>query len=696
MGRLRALLLPFLCCASLAIHAQGQTALKMNTPVERTLGPGQVQEFTVTLEVNTWIQLVVEQQGIDVIVKTFSVEGKALGEFDSPNGNDGPEHVSFVAPTAGIYRITVNPLDPVNTTTGRYQIKILEIRPASEEEIKASQNLQIVKTKGIALLLDLEETITQIQSPLTRINAQLVAGQLLWEPEQKRASKYLTDAANGIKELIASIDASNPNYPHQYGWISQVRFEMARVLAERDPEAALSFLYASVPPPNPFSNLREQAAAESMMELSVANQIMQKDPQRALQIARKNLKTKLSSSLLSTVRLLRRNNPELAADLANEIAGKILDEKLLKNVETASVAMGLLRDSVRTGRSSSGNNQSNYVAPKTPSLLSDTQYRELLQKVLSEALSFSLPSSQTYTPERDAAFSLLRELQQLGSELDTASPGGTAAVEKKLKELSSQRASGAYQNQYAIANSPVDTALETIQKAPPEQREQLYLQLANREASEGDISRARLIVNEHISNLHQRRNSLMNIDQQEIYRALSKGKPDDALRIVSGFRNPRERAAQLTQIANRLGPGQKRAIAISLLEQAKAMLGSSLQAPDQEHMNASLEIARVFARYDSKRSFEIVEPLVDQVNEICTAARTMEGFGNENFDDEELNLQNGSAVAQAVTRMSQVLGTLSVINFDRAKAGADRLRLPEVRLKAYLDIAQQSIVGTVR
>jgi hypothetical protein len=38
---------------------------------------------------------------------------------------------------------------------------------------------------------------SQIQSPITRINAQLLAAQLLWEPEQKRASKYFTDAANG-------------------------------------------------------------------------------------------------------------------------------------------------------------------------------------------------------------------------------------------------------------------------------------------------------------------------------------------------------------------------------------------------------------------------------------------------------------------------------------------------------------------
>ena len=75
------------------------------------LGPGQSHDFTVTLEENTLVQLVVEQRGIDVVVKVSSPDGKSLGDFDSPNGEDGPENVSFVAVTAGAYRITVSSAD---------------------------------------------------------------------------------------------------------------------------------------------------------------------------------------------------------------------------------------------------------------------------------------------------------------------------------------------------------------------------------------------------------------------------------------------------------------------------------------------------------------------------------------------------------------------------------------------------------
>jgi hypothetical protein len=108
-------------------------------------------------------------------------------------------------------------------------------------------------------------------------------------------------------------------------------------------------------------------------------------------------------------------------------------------------------------------------------------------------------------------------------------------------------------------------------------------------------------------------------------------------------------------------------------------------------MSALLEIARGFSRYDSKRAFEIVEPLLDQFNEMAAAALVLNGFGQEFYEDGELAMQNGNSVANFGNQLIQSLGTLATSNFDRAKAGADRLERPEVRISAYLAIAQQAI-----
>lgn len=56
-------------------------------------------------------------------------------------------------------------------------------------------------------------------------------------------------------------------------------------------------------------------------------------------------------------------------------------------------------------------------------------------------------------------------------------------------------------------------------------------------------------MNERVTNPYQRRNSLMNFERQEIYFAMSKGKVEDALRLIGSIKNAKERASFLMQIA---------------------------------------------------------------------------------------------------------------------------------------------------
>jgi hypothetical protein len=529
--------------------------------------------------------------------------------------------------------------------------------------------------------------VAEIKSPLTRIRMQLQAAQLIWSSDEKRASRYLADATSGFKEYIASLDTSSEKYPQQYQTISELRYQVIQILGDRDPDAALSFIYSTKLPANPYEDKRSASTQEGLLELGIANQLARTDPNRALQIARQSLKSHYSVNLVSTVGLLRQKDPELASQFAGEIASKLINEKLLIKPEAASVAINLLRFGQNpTGRVSGPTPDGN---PRIP-ILTEGQFRDLLQKAMTEALSFSRPPAGTYSPERDAALNLLYGLRQFGPELDSVSGGGQAAVQKKILELNPEASNG-FQSQNLIGTNSYESVLEGIGKVPADQREQLYLQLANREAQNGESARARQIINERVSNPHQRRQALANIDQMELYGAFQKGKVEDALRMIGNLKNPRERAMHITQIANQIGPGQKRANAMNLLEQAKSLLGSSVQAQDQEQMNALIEIARAFGKYDPKRSFEILDPLIDQANDLCTAARTLEGFGWENYEDDELNLQTGNSISQMVGRISGAIGSLALVNFERARATADRLRLPEVRLRAYMEIAQQTI-----
>lgn len=674
------------------INSQG-TPLQPGTPIERQIAPGQSHSFSITVPEDNLVQITVEQQGIDLVVYVYSPGGKKVGEYDSPNGDDGPENLSFVSAEKGTYRVEVKPLTrEENVRAGRYQIKIVELRPATEEEIKSGKNLEALKVRAVALLGEVELLIQEIRVPQTRIKAQVQAAQMLWDEDEKRAVKYMNDAMAGVKELYASVDPDSKEFFRTYHNIAYLRYELIQILMQRQPEMALGFLRGTPPFPDPFGNQRDQASQEAMLELEIANQISKNDPKRTFEIARENLKTRYSANLAGVVSTLRPKNPEMATELAGEIADKLLTDKLLKNPQAPSLLISLLSISESPRRNQSGTNGSG-----PPRLLSEQQYRDLLQKALSEALAYKPPGYNGYFPERENARSLLQGLQSMAAEVDAVMNGGSAAVEKKINELNANNNNpqfqelNKFQNAINDQNVPFDDTLASVARAPKEYHEQLYVQLANRAAMSGDTAKARQIINDHIKNPYQRQQALTSIEQQETQRAMQKGKIEEALKNIAAISNMQERAQMLIQVAGQIGPGQKRAAALNLLEQARALLSPSVQAPDMVQMNAFLEIARAFSRYDSKRAFEMIDPLIDQLNELTIAARALNGFGMEFYDQEELSLNNGNAVGNAATQLTSTLGTLATGNFDRAKATADRIRLPEVRLRAYLDMAQQAL-----
>src|SRR5215213_2721300 len=172
-------------------RAQGVTAaLRVGETVERTIKRGESHAFSVNLKEDNFLQIVVDQRGIDVVVRVFSPEGKSLGEFDSPTGASGQEGVSLVAHLPGAYRIDVSPLEQQeNPASGRYEIRILELRPATTEELNSARNQETNRARGLALLLEVASSLQQIRLPETRVRMQIQAAQLLWASNEKLAKK---------------------------------------------------------------------------------------------------------------------------------------------------------------------------------------------------------------------------------------------------------------------------------------------------------------------------------------------------------------------------------------------------------------------------------------------------------------------------------------------------------------------------
>jgi hypothetical protein len=124
--------------ASASDHGAAQSAeeyqsLEPGTPIERELSGGQSHFYRISLTSGQYLQIVVDQRGIDVVVALFAPNGEKTSEIDSPNGAAGPEIVSTIAEAAGTYRIEVRPLEKA-AKAGRYEIKVEALREATAKD----------------------------------------------------------------------------------------------------------------------------------------------------------------------------------------------------------------------------------------------------------------------------------------------------------------------------------------------------------------------------------------------------------------------------------------------------------------------------------------------------------------------------------------------------------------------------------
>lgn len=561
------------------------------------------------------------------------------------------------------------------------------VNPVTESDLTTKANQQAAKESAIALLNEIGGLIMQIRSPETRLRIQVETAQLLMLCDEKRAGKWVGDAVGEYKQFRAAVDPDDWDYLTQYGALLQFRQDIIRILASYDADAALSFLYSTPLPPDPYSGSQSSRTSDTELELLIATEIVRKDPKRALEIGRQTLKKSYSTELVGLLSQLERQDRQMARQLADEIASKVIDQELLHQYEAASLAVSLIRSA---GSSGDGANLSNPSVKGT--LFTEERYRSLIQKMLSEALSFSQPYN-VHAPEKYSASNMLAVLQSIG-DLDKFVDGGKAKVEKKLAELRlvpPQQGPDMTEYEKIVESKPVEAALRAIEGFPEGLRLQFYIQLANKQANAGNVSRARQIIDERISIPQQRIHWLGNFERQEISEALKQGNIEEAIRKAGSLRR---NTGHLADIASQIGFIRERPRAIALLEQVRNILGHSPQARDEGHLNALLAIAVAFSRHDPKRSFEIIEPLFDQFNELCAAARTLGEFGSDDYYNRgELDIYHSDSVGSIAVNFSEAMGQMALIDFERAKSLCDRVRFPEVRSRMFLALARKAIEG---
>jgi CHAT domain-containing protein/Tfp pilus assembly protein PilF len=102
-------------------------------PIKRDLAGGQEHSYQISLRADQFLKVVVEQDGIDAVVKLFGPDDKQIIEIDSESRMHGQETVSWVAEETGRYRMNIG-AKYKNGAAGVYEIQVVEVRKAKDDD----------------------------------------------------------------------------------------------------------------------------------------------------------------------------------------------------------------------------------------------------------------------------------------------------------------------------------------------------------------------------------------------------------------------------------------------------------------------------------------------------------------------------------------------------------------------------------
>jgi CHAT domain-containing protein/tetratricopeptide (TPR) repeat protein len=186
---------------------QESTDISVGQTLRRELKGGETHSFQLQIKSGQFLYAVVNQIGIDVVVKLLGPSRQTISQVDSPNGNNGPEPLISRLEEAGEYSIQVTAPNK-NAVPGRYEITVLALRVATSTD---NELLAADRTFWEADKLRLERTATSSKAAIDRYQQALPFFER--SGDQYRQALTLT--------LIASIYAASGEFSRALNYDEQ-------------------------------------------------------------------------------------------------------------------------------------------------------------------------------------------------------------------------------------------------------------------------------------------------------------------------------------------------------------------------------------------------------------------------------------------------------------------------------------------
>ena len=281
---------------------------------------------------------------------------------------------------------------------------------------------------------------------------------------------------------------------------------------------------------------------------------------------------------------------------------------------------------------------------------------------------------------------LLRNLQSMLPQVDQYLPERSQALRQKFTELGLTDNSNARNANLRPNQLPGDSEalVNAAANLPAPLQNRLYQEAARRAINEGDTDRALQIADDHLD--EQARNSIrQTVELKKAITSVTEEKLGEIRQKLAALPSDSDRVRYLDELVAATRKDNPK-LALRFAEDARAIV--TKRATDYDDLENQIRVSQIFETLDAKRSFEVLEPGIQHLNELLAAAQVLSGFEVQVFREGEMPLQGDSELGRVAARFGIQLASLARIDFERAQATADRFQFAEPRLMAKLSIIQ--------
>jgi hypothetical protein len=231
--------------------------------------------------------------------------------------------------------------------------------------------------------------------------------------------------------------------------------------------------------------------------------------------------------------------------------------------------------------------------------------------------------------------------------------------------------------------------LEFAGTAPREARDGLYAEAASLAWEQGDKAKANEIITNKISNSLERSRLLTNFQQRTVAELMEKEEFVQARQLINQMRSTQDRVQQLIELAAAITEKGDKKVALEILQEAQGLVSG--KARKLYELEAQLRIAGALSEVDADRSFGIIDSAIDQINELMAATALISNFDYSptTIRNDEFTIDSSSTIRYGFSALSSKdIRTLAQVDFKRTRETFDRFQRPELRMTAYLLLAQ--------